>query len=491
MCASPNLYMCVCIYIYPVQEYIAKLGKLASHCGGGKGVPVIRMMDRFAKNYGANKILGEEFVSAIVDLHISDVDPLTMIRVACVLTNLISEKVVDGVAKLILKSDIEKLRIVAHKAKVIEFNAELNKGHRLATNLFALGHISQDQSDELIGKLFTRSILHRFGKEKAGPELRRYKNQDEIQSAFVSECLEAVCIDGFQVDPEGKWMPLKITPEDERIFAAIAPVQLLTQEQLSDPKLIMKAKGFAVCSIAFERKFGSQAGLYELVAIAGSSIELVEIVTFGEPNIKVEVALEIFIATWCVFKGIIPFVVPDHYTHETIKQQLETARRNAFLAISQHEATNAENRTLQYVLHPSIVVASEKCAKGSLKLAPLTDLGKIRIERSESSVPVKVGGQMVYAYAPSKPADKTKLDAADVRFVPFWWVAEASDEASANMKFVSSTVDGVVFPVFQNTRVILPFEQLKYYKPKLKKAPVASDAKRIKITHAASGTDVD
>lgn len=469
-----------------MQDYIAKIGKLATHCGGGKGVPIIRMMDRFAKSYGANKILGDEFMTAVVDLHISDVNPVTMVRVACVLTNLVSDKVVDSVAKLILKSDMDKLKGAAIKAKVIEFDDELNKGYRIASKLFDAGYISQDQSDELIGRLFTRAVLHRFGKEKAGPEQKTYKNQAEIKSAFVSECLELVGIDGFEVDSEGTWLPVKQTPADKVIATTIAPVQLLTQEQLSDPKLILKAKGFDIGSIAFERNVGSKAGLYELHAIDGSTIVLIEIVTFGVPTIKVGVDLETFIKTWSIFRGDIPFVVPVQYTPHTTKQWLDIHRCNAFQAISKYEASQADGRQVQYVLHPSVVVALVKFAKGSLKLAPLTDLGKVKIDKSDSSVPVKVvlpgkpGHQMVYAYAPSKPGDKTKLDAPDVMFVPYWWVDAVDDESKANMKFVSSTVDGVTFPVLQNIQVIKPYEKLSYYKPKEKKA-VASDAKRLKI----------
>ena len=81
------------------QAYITKLAKLVTHCGGGTGVPLIKMMDRFAKNYGANKVVGEEMITTVVVLHVNVTQPMVMLRVAAVLTNLAADKVVDGVTR--------------------------------------------------------------------------------------------------------------------------------------------------------------------------------------------------------------------------------------------------------------------------------------------------------------------------------------------------------------------------------------------------------
>ena len=136
-----------------LQAYIQKLGKLVKHCGGGKGVPLIRLMDRFSKSYGANKVLGEEFVSSVVDMHISDLEPVTMVRVACVLANLVAEKVIDRIAKLILKSDVEKLKGSSLKSKTIELDRVLSKAYGIGQKLFAEGRNVREARAKAFGSL--------------------------------------------------------------------------------------------------------------------------------------------------------------------------------------------------------------------------------------------------------------------------------------------------------------------------------------------------
>ena len=60
---------------------------------GGHGSPLVFFLDRFGKKYGANKLIGEEFMSAVADLAKPSIDePLTYIRIAALATNLTSTK---------------------------------------------------------------------------------------------------------------------------------------------------------------------------------------------------------------------------------------------------------------------------------------------------------------------------------------------------------------------------------------------------------------
>ena len=91
------------------QPYIKAVGKLAMQIGGGAKGSVLFFIDRFAKSFGENKVLGQEFVESVAGLQLSKVNTCNFIRTALIVTALIAEKVVDGVAKLLTKSDVDRL----------------------------------------------------------------------------------------------------------------------------------------------------------------------------------------------------------------------------------------------------------------------------------------------------------------------------------------------------------------------------------------------
>ena len=49
----------------PCHGYVAIIGAFVRKFGGGEGAPTTRYLDSFAKTYGQNKMLGEEFWKAV------------------------------------------------------------------------------------------------------------------------------------------------------------------------------------------------------------------------------------------------------------------------------------------------------------------------------------------------------------------------------------------------------------------------------------------
>ena len=54
--------------------YIESVGELATQISGGGSAPTLHFLDRFQKNYGATKDLGEEFCVALVRLRHANVN---------------------------------------------------------------------------------------------------------------------------------------------------------------------------------------------------------------------------------------------------------------------------------------------------------------------------------------------------------------------------------------------------------------------------------
>ena len=351
------------------QGYIEKIGKLATHCGGGKGVPLVRFMDRFGKTYGANKKLGEDFITAVVDLHLSDLEPCTWIRVAALLSNLASDKVIDGVARLLLPSDIDKLKGKAFKSKAISLDGDLGKCYRLAGALRASGKIDTEQEDELIGQFFTRSLLHLVQKDKVGPERIARKGQEEIIGLFVSEAIAMTGDYTTEVDPDGKWKSLTRIEEAPEAEGSHATLVVMTEADLRNPERILANKGFAKDGVVFERAVGPAAGLYKIANFNSSEVTMGQLSAFAEPTFDVKVPLAQFIKEWGSYNGKIPYAVPTSISkcataHASMK--IDEARCTVFKALKEFEANarEAHGATLQYGLTPNVVVAAEKIEKG-------------------------------------------------------------------------------------------------------------------------------
>ena len=64
---------------------------------------MINFLAYMSKQFGGNPILGEEFMTTIVDTQFSKTTLHPMVKLALVVANCTTDKVVDSVAKLITK----------------------------------------------------------------------------------------------------------------------------------------------------------------------------------------------------------------------------------------------------------------------------------------------------------------------------------------------------------------------------------------------------
>ena len=94
----------------PCLQYIMKVGKLATLIGGGPGAPYVKFMDRFGKRFGEDKVLGEEFVCSLVDLVFSKTEKVVAVRIGMILCDIVTDKIVDGISKCIVKTDVERMK---------------------------------------------------------------------------------------------------------------------------------------------------------------------------------------------------------------------------------------------------------------------------------------------------------------------------------------------------------------------------------------------
>jgi hypothetical protein len=95
----------------PCSEYISIVAEYVRLFGGGTGAPMVKYLDAFAKAYGENRKIGQEFFTAVTQCNFST-SPLNLfphVRTGVLAANLVSPKVIDGIARLLVKSDVSAL----------------------------------------------------------------------------------------------------------------------------------------------------------------------------------------------------------------------------------------------------------------------------------------------------------------------------------------------------------------------------------------------
>ena len=480
----------------PCAHYITQVGQLSVQCAGGKGAPLVKFLDRFAKRFGESKVLGEEFVTALVDMKSAETEPWHFLKVACVAANLASPKVVDGIAKCLTKSDIDKMKGPLKK-KSGDVNRVVKHAFTVCEDVVSKGALSQDSADVLLGKLMVRHCLQLVSKEQSGSQKKVYKDSDEIVSAFVN-CVRAE-VDDDAVDL-GQWTEIPVVPVGHQ--SASAPSKgkvdgVLSLQELEDPKRILDQSNFEVGGYVKEKAVEGGSDVYKVIAQnEDGSISLKQWSMLGDrENLVFIVPLQKLLDGWSVHTGAMPCFLPYSPTlcanHPAIAQ--EFVKHRAFEALVNHEKGEGL-RKFKYTQFPNGVMAGQDFSKGSLKLAPMTFLGNIQIGKELTKVKMQVDDVVLTVSGLPKPGklvcDDKSRDQAYAKFcyVPYWWVETTSDNEKANMRMASMKCpedDAIKYPVLQNLRAIKENERLYIFKEKVGKAGLQG----VTITNLSDAAD--
>ena len=123
---------------------VTHVAKFARHAAGGSGSPNIEFLDRFAKTYGTNRVVGKDVFAAVADWDVSGFECFNHIHVAVVATNLTAPA-----DSLLNKQDLEGLKIKTKRPVAEAVHADMENLRAACEKLYSeLGVISQQQSDE-------------------------------------------------------------------------------------------------------------------------------------------------------------------------------------------------------------------------------------------------------------------------------------------------------------------------------------------------------
>lgn len=471
----------------PWKGYVAHLASLAKYYGGGSQVPKLYQLDAFAKKYGENRRLGEEFLGAIMALKWPGDLEYPRIVDAWLTTNMVSPKVVDGVARCLTKSDIGSCTAKTKAKMIADADRHLEQIADVCKAVKGLEIIKDDAVETLegLGKVRTGAFI--CNKSKMTFEAKEFENLHDIVRLFLKELTEALGSNvGKMPAISQEWIAIVSATTEKKEESQQAPAlpELMTDQDLMDKEAIANRKGYAVNDVVFERSVGAKQGLYTIVAI-NDLVSVKERDPFKETHLQVKVPFDVFLSKWAVFKGDAPSRVSGDWSGACAwlreSAELEEARAALSSAMREYasEAATAEPGDVVLCLKPTGLRAKRDFARGDLCLVPYVGMSNISDKSKphfiDSGHTAKIDGRDVklYLMKPSQPsAEDVNKWKEDEVVNPYFWVGSTANESEANMVHRKATEDGVSFSVLTNRCMVKSMELLQVFKPAIIQAPL-------------------
>ena len=172
------------------SAYLGCLYKYVQTFGGGTGAPMIRYLEGFAKEFGANKLIGEHFWQAVLDAKFVSASILyPHVRNDCVVASLIcpKKKLSEGFARLLTKTDIVSLN---RKDRILQVNGAeviMKEAWDLLAAKIDNDGLGVPQRNQLFGVLSSRIACYFAKKGKESIEGVAYTSMQQIKTKFGIE----------------------------------------------------------------------------------------------------------------------------------------------------------------------------------------------------------------------------------------------------------------------------------------------------------------
>ena len=480
----------------PCASYCHIILRYVKEFAGGPGAPMIKFMDAAAKQFHCNVCIGENFWAAVTDAEFFvKTSKFPLVRTACMLCNLCSDKKEDGIARLLLKGEITKLASKAAADKVVEAEHLLKDAMGIKDTLVQTGSKSEEDTMKPLGKLFVRIALLLTGKEKLGREKVEYTSE-QIKSMFLKD-LEAAFGHPVSFEPWGIEADAPAAPaasvERTQAFATLA--------QHDDPAWIAsqaKTK-FELGMVVYEKTSGSSPAtkLFYITSVA-NDVSLAQVCSYVGVPLIVTVPLASFIEGWSHFKGDVPVRMSSGQDWPRKPYALDITRAALHAAVLQVQQTSLDS--IVFYRRPDEIRVTKKIPKGKLVLAPIASLTNFSIKGGQSAL--ELGSQPVggfdkipfFVYPAPKPPLQLKSIMEwpeDSSRIAFWWVfgSTTPDKDRANMACFPKTVKvngkDIAIQVMSNTKELAPGEKLQMFK---QKAAVPVALKSATVVSGASGS---
>ena len=458
--------------------------------GGAPDFSLIREQEAFYKTLGAHKRLGETFTKAVADTKLDYISPRLHVRHALITLNLTSNKLEDGVAKLVFKSHVAALSGKDMNAVVETADDNLGAARDFLFHLQQADRISDSQFTDLLGMLRVRygGFLTKLGKNTF--EGITYEAPIQIISKFLKEAKAAI----DEYSPNGNTavaIPLRLRPAlmyEEKPSAQQAEAtkknKALTIAEANSLGHRAEESGFSVGSMVQMGKSHDDhvCGLYKIESV-GEEVKVVEVDAFKDASDLQEHHFKFadFLKKWQEFKGDVQIPVSGYWNLPvfSFKASVELHKANLFRELFDLIKQNEDpplNQLIMPTFKPAGIRALRDCKKGDIVLYPVcTSAAQISVVPSATAAKIITSlrdpknNELVsfYISGVAKPNSELTSDWREAQGVsPLNWLVEDAEPNMVHKKFESS---GFMIPYCENTKALKRYQRLTVAKGSLKR----------------------
>ena len=393
---------------------------------------------------------------------------MPLIRNPVFLANLTSPKIEDGIARLLLKSDISKITTKTRLEEVLKVERLLGDGVKIAENVRKACKLSDEAEYGPLGRFFVRLTLRLVDKEKSGTEGVEYGSNAQICKAFIAE-ISALA--GGEITYEDWGHIDGSSPQCKKAEVANKAIEIpVTFDQHASAQWRSTQLGFCVNAVIFEKAVGSQpTNLYKIQSMNESFVELCAACDYTDEGHVIKLEIDQMLNSWSVSKGEPPIKL-DMGECRNAALNSDAVKSAVFLAIRKLDGQydNGDD-ALVFFRRPDEVRTKRTFDKGELTLVPSCPLQGIVAKQSG----IHLGTQSfdktsaeLWMLPPPKPPLDVPMEKikAGLSLVAFFWVEYTSDKETVNMNEAIIKCDGIRIPVLQNTVHLQKLKKLWRYK---------------------------
>ena len=449
----------------PYMEVLAAYVK--ENAGKNGDSEILADLNNFLKAFacdekGALRTLGGEFIGKLNTIAWGKATKCPRIKNACLMANLGSTKVSDGICKLLLPAHLNMLVSKENREAVLKAEQLMEDARSICDS------VCQDAGIRVhaLGLLDTRCALHLCKKGKDG-EGRVFDSLDEIGDAFVGQLSEA--LQHSVANPWARSKP-QTSPAGSAIDGGAGRPE--TVGDLKSQQRLAEKEGFVLNANVYHKKEPEQ--IYTIMEMQADQAVLQQ----HERDTSTHATYEAFLHEWKVYSGKMAQVL-EECTQDTCSPLLvaewkvAAARGAVAIAMQKHLGKHEKGAYEKLEVYQSkgvVVRATEVIPKGELQLAPASQ----RLDQKHSVGSFKVctyvckgESKTIYAMPHNTlPLNKDGEPNAKPWINHFWMVQVRDDEVkecNMEVKWQEDIIGDfkVQTPVLVNRRQIKKGESLK------------------------------
>ena len=476
----------------PCAPYCSHIVKFVDTFSGGADAPMVDFLDSVSKQFQCNVTIGETFWRTIVSAQWqTEQGQLPLLRVGLLLANLTSPKIEDGVARLLVKSDVSKLCVKSMLSDCLAVEKSLGQAITIAKSASASKRMRVDAEHGPLGRMFVRMILKLTDKEKLGAEGVAYTSYAPICDKYLAEMSELL---GGLITFDG-WTPAKPNVEGEKQAPVPKSAGPISLDQHNSPVWLAEQKGFTVSKLVYEKSTKrGPTNLFVIVELNDAFVALEPACDYEHSGKRIRVELGALLKEWGNTDAEPPFQLCNVESSEK-PLSTDTLKAKMFLALVAAKKKYEKTDVLFY-RRPDHVRSGKNYAASELTLTPFAPMANISAKKvlGISLGKHKLAGdqQELWLVPPAKPPlNASEKQVAESSLCAFFWVEITAVECEANMKEAEIDINGFKITVMQNFKPLKVHAKLLTYKSQKQAAAPLSNVMFVTAQAEPSGTRKD